>query len=192
VVNSTPQSGDSASRYVAEQLAIGRECYQAALIYLSKGWCPLPLCHPLHHGNGRGHVSRCKSPGKAPVIVWSEYEQRRPTANELAEFWRWFPWSNVGLLLGRTSGGLVGVDLDGPTAEQEFLRLCGGSPPAPTLTFRTPRPGRRVLFQLPAGVERKNVTLTFPDGELKILAEGGVTVMPPSRHHNGGIYTWEV
>jgi hypothetical protein len=184
--------GDSAAKYCEEQTAYGRECLAAALAYLQRGWCPLPLCHPLHHGAGRNHVSRCKSPGKAPLVNWLEFQQRRPTEKELAEWWRYWPWSSVGLLLGRASGNLAGIDLDGAGAEAKFLELCGGSP-QPTLSFLTPRlgGGRRVLYQLPADVEQKNVTVAFPDGELKILAEGGVTVMPPSRHHTGGVYTWE-
>jgi hypothetical protein len=181
---------DEASRYVAEQLAIGKECLAAALDYLARGWSPVPLCHPHHHGNGKEHCEKCGSPGKAPLVCWTEYQDRRPSRKELEDWWRWWPQSGVGILLGPVSG-LVGLDIDGATAEAELRKLSEGDLP-PTLEFRTPRPGRRLLYRLPEGADRPNATFPFPDGELKVMGKGTMSVMPPSRHENGGIYTWEV
>jgi hypothetical protein len=189
-MDSSTNGTDNASRYCAEQLAIGMECLAAALAYLQRGWCPVPLCHPRHDGAGRNHVARCSSPGKAPLVNWTEFQDRRPSAEQIAEWWRWFPWAGVGILLGPVSN-LLAIDLDGPAAEAKLLELAGTDLPV-TLTFRTPRPGRRLLFRLPDGAEQGNITFPLAGGELKVQGKGSMTVMPPSRHHNGGIYTWEV
>jgi hypothetical protein len=187
-VHSTQPAADAAGQYVAEQLAIGRECFAAALRYLDLGWCPVPLCHPLHHGNGRTHVSRCGSPGKAPLVNWLEYQERRPTQKEVAEWWTFWPWSGVGVLLGPVSN-LIGVDLDGPAAEAKLAEVCGGVLPD-TLEFATPRPGRRLLYRIADGLELPSRTYALEGGELKLLGKGSMTVMPPSRHSNGGVYVW--
>jgi hypothetical protein len=189
-MNCSPSTADAASAYVAEQLAIGKECFAAALDDLAHGWSVVPLCHPHHYGNGREHGERCKSPGKSPLVGWAEFQDRRPTRKELEDWWKWWPQSGVGVLLGPVSG-LIGIDIDGPTAEAELLKMSGGELP-PTLKFRTPRPGRRLLYRLPEGADRPTASFEFPDGELKIMGRGSMTVMPPSRHKNGGIYTWEV
>jgi hypothetical protein len=181
--------GDSAARYIADQMEIGKQCLAAALHYLTLGWCPVPVCHPQHDGAGRNHVSRCKSPGKAPLVSWLEFQDRRPTRNEIEDWWRWWPWSGVGVLLGPVSN-LLAIDLDGPEAESKLRELAGGDLPL-TLTFRTPRPGRRLLYRLPEGAEQGNVTFPLAGGELKVQGKGSMTVMPPSRHQNGGIYEWE-
>jgi hypothetical protein len=187
-MHSTEQDGGEASQYAAEQAAIGRRCLGAALYYLSRGWCAVPLCHWRHDGVGRKHASECKSPGKAVIVRWTELQERLSTRKELEGWWAWKPWSGVGVLLGPVSR-LIAVDIDGPTAEAKLLELSGGDLSG-ALEFKTPRPGRRLLWELPDGVERSIGTWSFDDGELKILAKGSMTVMPPSPHHAGSFYEW--
>jgi hypothetical protein len=187
-MHSTHPPTDAASAYAAEQLAIGRECLAAALDYLARGWCPVPLCHPHHYGNGKEHCQRCESPGKAPVILWTEYQDRRPTRQELEDWWRRWPQSGVGILLGPVSG-LVGIDVDGPGAEALLAELSGDVLPE-TLEFSTPRPGRRLLYAIPEGTDPATTIFDTAGGGLMLMGRGTMTVMPPSRHANGGTYAW--
>ena len=181
---------DEASRYVAEQLAAGKACFEAALDFLGRGWCPVPVCPPDHVGVGREHGANCKSPGKAVLISWIEFQDRRPTRQEVEGWWRRWPTANVCVLLGPVSG-LVAIDVDGPGGEARLRELSGGDVPA-TLEFATPRPGRRLLYRIPPGVTGlyKSASFKADDGELKLMGRGAMTVMPPSRHKNGGFYAW--
>jgi hypothetical protein len=187
-VDDSTANSDNASRYVAEQLAIGQECYRAALHYLALGWAAVPVCHPHHYGT-RDHAKKCGSPGKAVLVRWTDYQEKLPTSEEIHFWWRCWPQANVGILLGPVSK-LLAIDLDGLEAEVKVFELAGGDLPL-TLTFRTPRPGRRLLFRLPEGAEQGNITFPLADGELKVQGKDSMTVMPPSRHHNGGVYVWE-
>jgi hypothetical protein len=183
-------AADAASAYVAEQLAAGKACFEAALDYLARGWCPIVVCSPDHVGVGRGHGARCKSPGKAPLVNWLAYQDRRPTRQEVEGWWRRWPVANVGILLGPASN-LLAIDVDGVGGEARLRELSGGDVPA-TLEFATPRPGRRLLYRIPPGVTGlyRSASFRADDGELKLMGRGAMTVMPPSRHKNGGFYAW--
>jgi hypothetical protein len=189
-MSSSEPTRDEASRYVAEQLAAGKACFEAALDYLGRGWCPVPVCPPDHVGVGREHGTKCKSPGKAPLVNWLEYQDRRPTRQEVEGWWHRWPTANVGILLGSASG-LVGIDVDGPGGERKLLEMSAGELPD-TLEFATPRPGRRLLYAIPPGVTGvyKSASFKADDGELKLMGLGAMTLMPPSRHRNGGVYAW--
>jgi hypothetical protein len=181
-------AADAASRYVAEQLAAGKACFEAALDYLGRGWCPVPVCPPDHVGVGRGHGARCKTPGKMPLVCWEEYQERRPTREELQAWWRRWPTANVGILLGPVSG-LVGIDVDGPGAEALLAELSGDVLPE-TLEFSTPRPGRRLLYAIPEGTDPATTVFDIAGGGLMLMGKGTMTVAPPSRHVSGGTYAW--
>src|SRR5919201_1948680 len=70
----------------------------AALAYLARGFAPVPLPHRM----------------KRPVLPG--WEQLRLTAQTLGGYFDPGRPTNVGLLLGEPSGGLVDVDLDCPEA----------------------------------------------------------------------------
>lgn len=164
-------------------------CYRAALHYLSLGWCPVALCPPDHFGVSVEHKRICKRPGKVPAdCYWKKWQKTRPTKKDIDEQWERQPNANVGVVTGGVSG-LVGVDIDGDVggAFQSFawLRLPD------TLTFRTGR-GTRFLYDARAGGEfPPSCVFKQDENSLEILAEGRYTVMPPSRHPCGKIYTWE-
>jgi putative DNA primase/helicase len=96
------------------------------------------------------------------------------------------------MALGPVSG-LVRVDIDGPAGEQRLLRLSGGMVP-PTLEFTSGRSngGRGLLYQIPAGVSLCTTIERAgqPKQELRFQARGAQTVLPPSRHPEGCLYTW--
>ena len=79
-----------------------RPCLRAALRYLEDhGWCPLALCPPDHVGVGAARRAVCQSPGKSPLGRWKQWQERRPSRDDLLDQWRLLPSANVGVVLGR-------------------------------------------------------------------------------------------
>ena len=160
-------------------------CLAAALDYLARGWSVVPLCPPDHDNVGPAHEERCESPGKAPIVSWTDYQRRRATERELRVYWNRCPKANVGVILGKVSS-LIGIDVDGHVGETLLRDLFPGV--LPTMEFTTPGGGRRLLYDMPHDWTIPTKAFKLADGELKILGEGSLTVMPPSTHQNGGTY----
>jgi hypothetical protein len=182
---------DTADRAHLDALQAGKECLDEALRRLGMGWSALALCPPDHVGVGRVHGKTCKSPGKRPWHPWKEFEERLPTEDEIRDWWRFIPTSNLGLALGPVSG-VVRLDVDGEAAAHQLMELSGGDLPA-TPEFRSGRAdgtGRGILYAIPVGVVFRTTPHYFQDGELRFQAKGAQTVLPPSRHKDGGRYVW--
>ena len=163
------------------------DCLKAALAYLGRGWAALAVCPPDHHDVPAFHRATCSKPGKRPLGPWKTWQTRLPTRDELTAQWELVPAANVGVVLGPVSG-LVGVDVDGEEGERILGELSGGDLPR-TLTFTTGR-GRRLLYAVDRDGDVPTRTLSGRAGEVKILAAGTLTVMPPSRHVSGRKYCW--
>jgi hypothetical protein len=121
------------------------------------------------------------------VGPWKQWQARLPTLDEVVSQWEVVPSANVGIVLGPVSG-LVGVDVDGEEGERILGELSGGDLPR-TLTFTTGR-GRRLLYATDRDGDIPTRTLSGRGGEVKILAAGTLTVMPPSKHASGRKYRW--
>lgn len=174
------------------RLADGALCLESALNYLQNGWSVLALCAPDHVGFGREHAKNCTSPGKAPWHRWKEFQERRPTPDEVRQWWKEHPNSNVGIALGPVSG-LIRIDVEGEAGEKKLAELSGGDLPE-TLAFRSGRvdsSGRGLLYAIPEGVTLKTtVDKRGSKEELRLQAQGAQTVLPPSRHESGNLYQW--
>lgn len=177
-------------------LADGKACLDAALRYLDRGWSILALCPPDHMGIrlvSREHGKSCKSPGKRPWYEWKPFQERLPTKQEILDRWRQLPNSNVGGALGPVSQ-LLRVDVEGQAGEQLLNEKSKGDLP-PTLAFRSGRKdgtGRGLLYGIPRGVTlRTTIESLGQHSELRFQAQGAQTVLPPSRHKDGGLYLWE-
>ncbi len=183
---------DDATR---QRLADGEACLAAALDYLKLGWSPLALCPPDHVGIGRvvkGHGSNCDSPGKRPWHTWKEFQTRAPTEEEVREWWKLVPNSNVGVALGPVSG-LIRIDVEGDHGEERLAAMSAGDLPA-TLEFTSGRAsgGRGLLYAIPPGVVlRTTFEKPAPGEELRLQAQGAQTALPPSRHPSGMVYAWK-
>ena len=165
-----------------------RTCSVAALSYLDRGWAALALCPPGHQDVTEYHASTCQHPGKRPLGRWKVWQSRLPTLEELADQWEQVPRSNVGVVMGQVSN-LLGIDVDGPEGQQ-LLREASGEEGAPaTLSFRTAR-GMRLLYALETGMTARSWSIRKDGSEVKVLGEGALTVMPPSRHVTGKTYQW--
>ena len=163
-------------------------CFRAALSYLDRGWAALALCPPDHRGVPGFHPTFCLHPGKRPLGRWKGWQSRLPTLEELSGQWEAVPRSNVGVVMGRVSG-LVGIDVDGPEGERLLQDASGEEGIPGTLAFMTAR-GFRLLYAFDPDTTVRSWSIHQEASELKVLGEGSLTVMPPSRHATGKTYRW--
>ena len=162
-------------------------CLEAALTYLERGWCAVPLCPPDHANCGELHLATCEHRGAEPVVHWRSYLERLPRPSELEIFWTRHPTSNVGVVLGRISG-LIAIELEGPEADDLMaLRL---PPLPPTLTMRLPGGARRLFFAIPSALLVPSGRFDGPGCHVEVLGEATFTPLPPSVHVNGERYSW--
>lgn len=147
----------------------------AAIAALQRGYTPIPIT-----GGGKrpwgGGWERTRWP--------DEQKMREAFAIAQAE-----GATNIGLLLGAPSNGLVDVDLDHPLA----WRMRPLLPPTLMVTGRA---GARfshywyvVHSDMPEGTRRYKM----PDGStsVELRTTGGQTVIPPSIHPSGERYLWD-
>ena len=131
---------------------------------------------------------RSKNPGRAG------WQHERLTRDALLVSFPDGP-SNVGLLLGEPSRGLVDVDLDGPEAR----RLGDAVLPRTGALFgrpSSPRSHRLYLVKTPPKTTKfRDPTITRDDDERAMLLElrstGAHTLVPPSIHPGGEEIAWE-
>ena len=166
-----------------------RPCLDAALEYRARGWSVMPLCPPDHHRCSETHVHSCAAPGKRPLCNWRELQARLPRESELILWWTRWPTANVALILGSLSR-LVGFDIDGPESEDLLLERFPGVAWEPTLEFKTPGGGRRILYATPPGLVVPRRRWDRGLSHVILLGEGSYSVMPPSVHPLGVPYQW--
>lgn len=150
----------------------------------------LPLCSFDHKGVTEKHKQACSRPGKVPMIAkWPERASDNPTS--LQRLFSKHPGLNLGMTLGGQVG-VVGFDIDGVYGQIKMEQLFDNAIPS-TWQFSTPGGGSRYLFRVPQGVILRKFTDANPEAEheeLALLADGQMTVIPPSEHHKGGRYLW--
>ena len=142
---------------------------------------------------------------KAPGLAWKEYQERKPTIDELVQ---WFTGDTdgIGVATGTISGHLEMVELEGRALEAGalgrlenyardhaaidlFNRLVDG------YLEQSPSGGIHILYRIDGGGVRKN-TILARTPERKVLAEtrgkGGFVVTAPSAgrtHETGNPWT---
>jgi len=132
--------------------------------YRGFGWVLLPV----------------KKGEKRPAIAtWTEYQKRRPTKEELNE---WFkdPEVGVGVVTGKLSG-IVVIDEDSYKDGGTKLDL---KTPLRTITGSG---GRHLFFKYTEGLGNK----VDKERAIDIRGEGGFIVLPPTKHPNGKFYQWD-
>lgn len=121
---------------------------------------------------------------KKPTLKWSEYQERRATEDEIAE---WFPEGaeqNVGIVTGAISDVVV-LDVD----SRDALETIQNKHPLPhTPSVKTGK-GWHFYFKHP-GWMIKNRAGILPGVDVR--GDGGYVVAPDSVHPDGQEYTWEV
>jgi putative DNA primase/helicase len=141
----------------------------AAVDYQNRGWCPIPI------------------PARAKAPTMPGWQKLRPVQEDLGRLFR--GQTNIGIVLGAPSGGLVDIDLDCP----ETVAMADDLLPVTPATFgRASKPRSHRLYRCPDARTRK-----FPDPVngamlVEIRGDGGLqTVFPPSVHPSGEAVAWE-
>lgn len=153
----------------------------AAVEAAARGFQPIPL------------LDRLKKPALAQ---WTR-QRWAPTDDVKGSFETWFSEGkgNVGVLLGEPSGGLVDVDIDHPKAARlkDFFL-----PPTPAMSGREGRPRTHYWYLCEEGTTPGSTRQHFmpPSGgkkgpvSIELRSTLGQTVIPPSIHPSGELYTW--
>jgi hypothetical protein len=171
-----------------------------ALDYYDRGLMVVPTQRVIAVRDGRPVCScasrdLCPSPGKHPALAWAEFQKRRPSRDEISEWWAGDRARlGVGILTGAVSGNIFVVDVDvGPGKDGDdslrALQMAHDDLPE-TAEVRTGSGGRHLYFRAPAGVAviRNSAGKLGPG--LDIRGEGGFVVAPPSVHASGQPYVW--
>jgi len=122
--------------------------------------------------------------GKAPLVRWQAYQDRRPTVREIRDWARRWPRANLGVVTGAISGVIV-LDVDG----REGANTLQGLGPLPRTWRVSTGDGEHLWFKHP-GADVRNFTRKLPGLDLR--ANGGYVAAPPSRHRTGRDYEWFV
>ena len=155
---------------------------QIALQYLSKGLSVIPINSPsMCPGNLTEEeiIYKCKR----AAVPWKEFQDRRPTVDEVNAWWDRWPEANVGIVTGKISN-LIVFDIDKEDAT-EYAEEEGGFPI--TAKANTGK-GYHIYVQNPDFEVKNSVNKELG---MDIRGYGGYVVAPPSIHGNGSQYTWE-
>ena len=120
---------------------------------------------------------------KRPMILWTEFQTRHPTVEEVTTWFSKWPDANIGIVTGKISN-LVVFDLDSEHAVQ-YAEDEGGFPD--TVKVKTGK-GYHVYVQHPGFEVRNDVEKEL---DIDIRGDGGYAAAPPSIHGSGRQYEWE-
>ncbi len=142
----------------------------AAFAYATLGFSVLPL-----HG-------------KVPALfAWGRY-QHIPASSDRLRAWALAGlFSNVGIVCGAVSGGLVVLDLDGEAAYAAFAAIFPEL--TTTYTVATGSGHGRHVYLFAATLPPSARVLHTPIGNLEIRSTGLQVAAPPSIHPSGRPYT---
>lgn len=140
----------------------------AALEYLDLGFSVIPI-RP--------------GPEKKPYVAWTQFQKRRPTEEEVINWWKTWPQANVAIITGSISGIFV-VDGDGEIGSRWITENL----PKTSVYAKTGRAaGCHCFYRYPAGAKIPCKVGWKP--KVDIRGEGGYVVAAPSIHHTGNRYT---
>lgn len=133
-----------------------------------------------YHRLGLGVIPLCPR-DKRPMMKWDRYQLRRPTEEEITQWWTEAPDANIGIVTGAVSGIFV-LDIDGV----EGANSVKDKHLPPTPAGRTSR-GTHYYFKHPGGTIKNKVGL-LP--HVDVRGDGGYVLAPPSIHPSGAVYEW--
>ena len=118
-------------------------------------------------------------PDKRPLVTWAEYQERRPTKDELRAWFGGDEPPSVGIVCGTVSGGLAVVDLDDLDVAQ--ATACDLELQTATTLIETPSGGCHCWLQ-ETGTTSHCCPLKDASGNAigDLKGEGGYVVAPPS------------
>ena len=119
---------------------------------------------------------------KKALVKWVDYQTRKPTKDEINEWWTKWPEANIGIVTGEVSGvDVVDCDsLNGKNTLNEFLPDTFTTP-----VSKTPK-GWHFFFKTRPGLS--NGVRIIRDCDLRTT--GGYVIAPPSKNGSGVGYEW--
>lgn len=155
---------------------------EVALTYLERGWSVIPL-HEVVKGRCSCGRPNCPSPGKhVRLESWKVYQTRRASEEEIRAWWRKWPRSNIGIVMGRVSG-IFSIDCD----DDEKVAWVYDTIGVPQTETHLSAKGPHYLFLLP---DFEVPTLQIGPA-VEVKGEGSQIVAPPSVHVTGHVYSVE-
>src|SRR5262245_47555362 len=147
---------------------------ESALNYLARGWSVIPVTE------------------KEPLIEWKQYQDRRPSEEELEAWFSEYPNASVAVVTGKISG-LVVLDIDPRHGGHETLKVMLATHGAlPPMTESVTGSGGLTLSFKHPGIAICNDTGRRLSSGLDVWGDGRYVVIPPSIHKTGKRYEWRV
>jgi len=148
------------------ELNINPELFQSVIKsaiedYLQHGLCVIPVA-----------LSKDEKIAKKPLIKWKEFQERKPTIEEIESWFERYKYFNIAIVCGSISNfSALDIDEKNPKVRE----------------FATIETGKG--YQIWARCVKKSENLhSKPD--IRIKGEGGYVLAPPSIHYTGAIYRW--
>ena len=149
---------------------------RAALAYVRRGWCPIPIEPPI-----TGHPRS----GKKPRL--SRWTNLRWNEDAVMRHWGKNPADNIGILTGAPSGIIV-LDFDSQECFEGWTKLHPEALNTFTVQRDNAEPWRcHLYYHLPDTTPSPKST--SDKGRFDLQSTGKQVVAPPSVHYTGGIYT---
>src|SRR3990167_3231652 len=118
---------------------------------------------------------------KRPVSNWTEFQKRLPTEEEITNWFKTDPESNIGFITGTISGFFI-IDIES-SVDMEIFKSY--KPLPPTAIAQTGGGGMHYYYKCPEGVIVPTGARIFgkeSKWEVDVRGEGGFVVCPPSIH----------
>lgn len=164
---------------------------KAALFYAGLGWPIFPVW-PMRNGRCACGNPNCeRDRGKHPItylgrrpIVPNGVKDATTDTDTINSWWDGIPDANI----GARGEKWFALDVDDREALQVLREQHGELPD--TVMSITGRGGYHIFFNQPATL-LGNDEGDLPDG-INVRGAGGYVILPPSNHHSGNNYEWEV
>ena len=150
----------------------GEDVKEAALRYLEAGLSVIPL----------------RPRGKEPLLKWSYYQRRRPSEEEVEEWFTKHKGANIGIVAGEASGGLCIIDIDTDGEDPQRI-LEEVQKRVPQLLEAPVVKTRRGLHLYVLSPGERGAVISLNGAKLELRRRGYV-VAPPSVHPSGLRYRW--
>jgi len=169
------------------------ETGSAALRYAALGLRVFPVWAPNADGECECGDGACTQIAKHPVgslVPRGVLDATADTAT-IRRWWSAYPGANIGIRTGSVSG-LALIDVDPDKGGEESIHRLEAEHGALAETWRvlTGGGGWHAYLRHPGGYIGNSAGKIAPGVDVR--GEGGYAVAPPSRHHSGRRYAWEI
>jgi hypothetical protein len=141
---------------------------ECALEYEAFGWSIIP-------------TKKDKTPY---LISWKEYQNIKPSAEQINRWWAAWPDANPAVITGKISNIIV-LDLDAKhnRSSKEFQI-------PPTVCAKSGNNGEHFFFRYPGVPIESKSAIAGPGVDIR--ADGGYILLSPSINETGGMYEWNI